>query len=125
MVHILNDTSTISVDSMSTLASQIQEKMNVGAWMSSMNGEFGVASSFATDVKNMLSTQNIQSHCSLVTMGIIPSIKSNVVKSSVMQFVESDKENPMGRLAQLQGATVGITIPLLPEPVRQLPASRW
>lgn len=105
MVHILNDTSTISVDSMSTLASQIQEKMNVGAWMSSMNGEFGVASSFATDVKNMLSTQNIQSHCSLVTMGIIPSIKSNVVKSSVMQFVESDKENPMGRLAQLQGAT--------------------
>lgn len=56
-------------------------------------------------LQNMLSTQNIQSHCSLVTMGIIPSIKSNVVKSSVMQFVESDKENPMGRLAQLQGAT--------------------
>lgn len=105
MVHILNDTSTISVGAMSSLASQIQEKMNVGAWMSSLNGEFGVASSFATDVQNMLSTQNIQSHCSLVTMGVIPSIKSNVVKSSVMQFVDSDKENPMQRLAQLQGAT--------------------
>lgn len=51
MVHILNDTSTISVDSMTSLASQIQEKMNVGAWMSSMNGEFGVASSFATIVR--------------------------------------------------------------------------
>lgn len=105
MVHILNDTSTISVAAMSTLASQIQEKMNVGAWMSSLNGEFGVASSFASDVEHMLSTQNIQSHCSLVTMGIIPSLKSNIVKSSVMQFVESDKENPMERLAKLQGAT--------------------
>ena len=105
MVHILNNTTTISMESMSTIASQIQEKMNMGAWVSSLNGEFGVTSSFATDVKNMLSTQNIQSHCSLVTMGIIPTLKSNIVKSSVMQFVESDKENPLQRLAQLQGMT--------------------
>ena len=105
MVHILNNTTTISMESMSTIASQIQEKMNMGAWVSSLNGEFGVTSSFATDVKNMLSTQNLQSHCSLVTMGIIPTLKSNIVKSSVMQFVESDKENPLQRLAQLQGMT--------------------
>ena len=105
MVHILDSTTTISMESMTTMASQIQEKMNMGAWFSSLNGEFGVTSSFATDVKNMLSTQNIQSHCSLVTMGIIPTLKSNIVKSSVMQFVESDKENPLQRLAQLQGAT--------------------
>ena len=105
MVHILDNTTTISMESMTTMASQIQEKMNMGAWISSLNGEFGVTSSFATDVKNMLSTQNIQSHCSLVTMGIIPTLKSNIVKSSVMQFVESDKENPLQRLAQLQGAT--------------------
>ena len=56
MVHILNNTTTISMESMSTIASQIQEKMNMGAWVSSLNGEFGVTSSFATDVKNMLST---------------------------------------------------------------------
>ena len=105
MVHILNNTSTISVEKMDALASQIQKKMNMGAWISSLNGEFGVSGSFATDVQNMLSTQNIQSHCSLVTMGVIPTLKSNIVKSSVMQFVESDKENPLQRLAQLQGAT--------------------
>ena len=72
MVHILNNTTTISMESMSTIASQIQEKMNMGAWVSSLNGEFGVTSSFATDVKNMLSTQNIQSHCSLVDNGNHP-----------------------------------------------------
>lgn len=88
IVYILNDTSTISVDSMSTLASQIQEKIDVGAWMSPMNGEFGVSSSFATDVKNMLSTQNIQSHCSLVTMGIIPTVQPDIPQSSVIPFAE-------------------------------------
>lgn len=105
MVHILNTSHTVSSEHMETVASQMQEKLNLGAWFAKNTGEFGVSSSFSDDVKNLLSTQSLQSHCSLVTMGIIPTIKSNIVKTSVMQFVDSEGASPLDQLAKLQGAT--------------------
>lgn len=103
MVHVLNNSTTTSTERMESFASQMQEKLKLGAWFAQQTGGFGVESSFSSDVKNLLSTHSLNSHCSLVTMGIIPSIKSNIVKTSVMQFVES--ANPLEQLAKLQGAT--------------------
>jgi hypothetical protein len=105
MVHILNTTSTQSSQSMETIASSMQETFDIGGWFASGTGGFGVSDSFSNSAKNLLSTQNIQSHCSLVTMGIIPSIKSNTVKMGVQGFADNDPAKDMQQLATLQGAT--------------------
>ena len=52
----------------------------------------------------MLSTNDITSHCSLVTMGIIPSLKSNVLETSISQMKPNATE-VMGQLSAIQGAT--------------------
>jgi hypothetical protein len=107
MVHILNTTKTDSSQSLESIAASLQETFNVGGWFMQVSGGFGVASSFSDSAKNLLSTQNIQSHCSLVTMGIIPSIKSNQVKMAVQQFANFSPDKEMESLATLQGATAG------------------
>lgn len=107
MVHILNSTNTVSHQQMESLASNLQSTFDIGGWFAAATGGFGVESSFSGSAKSLLSTQNIQSHCSLVTMGIIPSIKSNQVMLGVKQLAELDPAKEMERLAVLQGATAG------------------
>jgi hypothetical protein len=105
MVHILNTTRTTSSQEMESIAASLQATLDLGAWVEEGTGGFGVDSSFSQSAKDLLSIQNIQSHCSAVTMGIIPSIKSNQVKMGVQQFVDIDPANDMKKLAQLQGVT--------------------
>ncbi|MCE3227020.1 MAG: hypothetical protein K0S32_1571 [Bacteroidetes bacterium] len=105
MVHILNTTDSSSSQSMETVASSMQETFDIGGWFASGTGSFGVAASFSDSAKNLLSVQNVQSHCSLVTMGIIPSIKSNQVKMGVQGFSDFDPAKQMQELSTLQGAT--------------------
>lgn len=105
MVHVLNTTDTRSSQTLESVASSLQTTFQVGAWFAHETGGFGVTDSFSNSAKNLLSTQNIQSHCSLVTMGIIPSIKANEVKMAVQQFTEFSPEKEMEQLTKLQGAT--------------------
>ncbi|MDR2626688.1 MAG: hypothetical protein LBC40_01480 [Dysgonamonadaceae bacterium] len=105
MVHILNTSNTTSSQDMISIAESLQGTFKVGGWFADCTGGFGVNSSFSNSAKNLLSTQNIQSHCSLVTMGIIPSIKSNKVKMTVQQFTDFSPDKEMERLAALQNAT--------------------
>jgi hypothetical protein len=107
MVHVLNTTDTMSRQDMNSVASSLQATFDVGAWVAKATGGFGVESSFSKSAKSLLSMQKIQSHCSAVTMGIIPSIKSNSVKMAVKQFADFDPAKQMGQLAALQGATAG------------------
>ena len=105
MVHILKSDSMNTVQNMEGVAQKLQTQFKVGGWFADHQGGFGVENSFANSVKNLISTQNIQSHCSLATMGVIPSIKSNQVKMGVKQFADSDPDKEMQKLATLQGAT--------------------
>lgn len=105
MVHVLNTSDSSSSQRMESIASSMQETFDIGGWFASGTGGFGVDSSFSDSAKNLLSTQSIQSHCSLVTMGIIPSIKSNQVKIGVQGFSDFDPAKQMQELATLQGAT--------------------
>ncbi|MDR1671864.1 MAG: hypothetical protein LBS09_00120 [Bacteroidales bacterium] len=105
MVHVLNTTDSRSSQIMESVANSLQGSFQVGGWFADVTGGFGVSDSFSNSAKNLLSTQNIQSHCSLVTMGIIPSIKSNEVKMVVQQFSDFSPDKDMERLATLQGAT--------------------
>lgn len=105
MVHVLNTTTTDSSEDMYSVASKLQTSFKIGGWFADEQGGFGVENSFSNDAKNLLSAQNITSHCTLVAMGSIPSIKSNQVQMSVKGFVDSDGASSMAALAKLQNAT--------------------
>ncbi|KLJ01916.1 hypothetical protein WQ56_03320 [Luteimonas sp. FCS-9] len=105
MVHILNATDTRSSEAMESVASSLQTQMKVGSWFKSASGGFGVSKSFSDDAKSLLSSQNITSHCTLTTIGSIPSIKSNQVKMGVREFSDSDGSASMTALLKLQGVT--------------------
>ncbi len=107
MVHVLNTTTTTASEAMYSVASSIQGQFAVSGWFANESGGFGVDESFSNDAKNLLSAQNISSHCTLTTMGSIPSIKSNNVKMAVQQFSDFDGAAAMGKLAALQTATAG------------------
>jgi len=106
MVHILNTTNTTSSQSMESVAASMQDTFDVGGWFAEGTGTFGVAASFSNSAKNLLSTQNIQSHCSLITMGIIPSIKSNILETGVKEFADFSPEKAMEQLNVMQGSNV-------------------
>lgn len=105
MVHVLRKDSTSSSQNMVSLAASLQEQFTVGGWFAKESGGFGVDASFSNDIKNLLSSQNVTSHISLVTMGSIPSIKSNQVQIGVKTFADFDPAKMMGNLAALANAT--------------------
>ncbi len=105
MVHVLNTTDTTSTETMYSVAESIQGQFNVGSWFASESGGFGVDSSFSSDAKNLLSSQKISSHCTLIVMGSIPSIKSNQVLMAVKGFTDDDGAKSMAAVQKLQNAT--------------------
>lgn len=105
MVHILNNTRTISSESIRNIAASIQSQIKAKSWYSNVAGGFGLNEQFANDVKNLLSIQDIMSHCTITTRGSIPSIKSNQVKLAVQQFADFDGKSAMENIAALQNAT--------------------
>jgi len=105
MVHVLRKDETNSSQSMTSLAASMQEQFSVGGWFAKESGGFGVDASFSNDIKNLLSSQNVTSHISLITMGSIPSIKSNQVQIGVKTFADFDPAKMMANLAVLANAT--------------------
>lgn len=105
MVHVLRTDRTQSSQAMVSLAASLQEQFQVGSWFASETGGFGVDTAFANDIKNLLSTQNISSHVSIIAMGAIPSIKSNQVQIGVKTFADFDPAKMMSNLATLANAT--------------------
>jgi hypothetical protein len=105
MVHILNVQNTSASESLTSIASTLQAQMDAGAWFEKASGGFGVNSSFSNDVKNLLSSQNVSSHVTLVSMGVIPSIVANEVKIGVKEFADFDPAKNMAAVATIQNAT--------------------
>lgn len=105
MVHILNNTHTVSYEKIQNIADSIQGQVKAQRWFATLSGGLGVNEQFAKDVKSLLSTQDILSHCTITTRGSIPSIKSNQVKLAVQQFTDFDGKAAMENVAALQNAT--------------------
>lgn len=103
MVHTLNTTETSSSEKLYSVAESLQSQFKVANWFASASGEFGVSSSFSNDAKNLLSVQNVTSHCTLTVMGSIPSIKSSTVMMSVKAF--DMNADPMAAVVNVQNAT--------------------
>ena len=105
MVHILNTSSTTVSESMTSIVTSLQAQMDAGAWFAKASGGFGVNASIANDVKNMLSSQNINSHVTMICMGAIPSMVANEVKLGVETFSKFDPKSSLEALATIQNAT--------------------
>jgi hypothetical protein len=105
MVHILNASDSTVSEAISNVASTLQSQMDAGSWFESESGGFGVNSSFGTDVKNLLSTQNVTSHVTLLSMGIVPSIVASDVTTAVKQFATFDPKSSMDAIALLSAGT--------------------
>ena len=105
MVHVLNTTNTSASQSLHAAASSMQATMTAGGWFAKASGKVGVDSKFASDVKNLLSQQNITSHVTLLTMGVIPSIVASEVNIAVKEFTKMDPQENMRAVAAMQNAT--------------------
>lgn len=105
LVNIERTSSTASSQSLTSVAASLQTSMEVGSWFESVKGGFGIDSSFSNAARDLLSTQQITSHASVVCMGVIPSIVANDVQVGVQQFADFDPAKMMGELATLANAT--------------------
>jgi hypothetical protein len=106
MVHILDTTDTTVSERLTSFAGSLQAQMATGAWFEKASGGFGVSVTFANLVKNLMSTQNISSHVTLVCMGAIPSMVVNEVKMGVEKFAQFDPKESMDAIASIQNSTV-------------------
>jgi len=89
MVHILN---TDSDGPAEEKIASLQEKLQLGGWLENLSGGFGVNESTLSEVKKTLSTQQVSSHVSLITMGAIPSISSSKIDMGVNRIMQPDPE---------------------------------
>ena len=105
MVHVMKSTSSQSSQRMKTVASEMQAQMETGNWFASASGGFGIDASFASDVKSLLSKQQVSSTVSVITMGSTPVIKSNEVQMGVQKFADFDPAAMMDKLATAANAT--------------------
>lgn len=105
MVHVLKKDSTGNGPSMTSVAAGLQERFKIGSWFEESSGGFGIDTSFSDEIKNLLSTQKITSHITVVVMGSIPSIKSNQVEMGVKTFADFDPAKMTANLASLANAT--------------------
>jgi hypothetical protein len=106
MVHVLNsDTASSNTPSMIDIAAGLQERLTIGGWIEDATGGFGVDTTVVNDVKQLLSTQRITSHISLVVMGVIPSIKSNQISMGVKTLGEMDSSNLSDSLSVIENSS--------------------
>lgn len=106
MVHVLKQDATgNSGPSMSAVAAGLQERFKIGSWFEESSGGFGVDPSFSSDIKNLLSTQRITSHINLIVMGVVPSIRSNLVEMGVKTFADVDPAKITAGLSAISNST--------------------
>lgn len=105
MVHVLNTKNTVSYEALQSLAAKAQAQIKLNMMVENETAGGGFSKSSADDIKSLLSTQNISSHCSVVAVGSIPSIKSNTVTMAVKMYADNDPATSVAQLAAAQNAT--------------------
>ena len=91
MVHVLQ-ADTEQTGNFDKLKEQLEQKLRIGGWLSNASGGIGVDPAILEEVKGFLSTQSVSTHISVVTMGVVPSIKSNKLSMGVKKLAEVDSD---------------------------------
>jgi hypothetical protein len=105
-VHLQKDESTSSFQMSESSAESASETIESGLFIEESFGTSFSAQN-ADSYKDLLSQSSLQSHCSVITMGIIPTIKSNDVATTVKQLMGSPQDH-MNQLAAMQTATTDV-----------------
>lgn len=96
MMHVLQ-AETEQTDNFDKLKEQLEQKLRRGGWLSHASGGVGVDPAILEEVKGFLSTQSVATHISVLTMGVVPSLKAGTLKMGVKKLAEVDGD----RLKQL------------------------
>ncbi|MEL6142605.1 MAG: hypothetical protein AAFU67_13415, partial [Bacteroidota bacterium] len=133
MVHLLStENLKQSSTQMAAVAAQLQERFVVGGWLEDATGGIGVDPNFTDDIRRLLSSQEVSSHITLTTLGVIPSVKSKELQMGVKGFSDlsqlsqqmatvdqlskssqktvnqgADTARTGAKVAAMQGATIG------------------
>ncbi|KAM5510276.1 hypothetical protein FOXYSP1_10376 [Fusarium oxysporum f. sp. phaseoli] len=75
------------------------QTINVGAWFAKAEGKVCVDSKFASNMKNLLSQQNIQSYVIVLTMGVILLMVANEVATASM----AEASRTTGQASEMRG----------------------
>ncbi|MGQ2924044.1 MAG: hypothetical protein ACT6SF_18690 [Hydrogenophaga sp.] len=103
MVHVLKTDSTETSQDMEVDEKVMQAKVEEDAWWHSSSGGLGEDDTVASDIKNLLSRQNISSHVTVLTSGVILGMTGVDVQTAVRAFAVSEGEG--GTLAALAALT--------------------
>ena len=104
LVHFIKTEKADSSQSSGSSTAELNASFEENCWLASSQGKFGVDSQFSDSVKRMLSTSNIQSHASVITMGLIHSLASNKMTSTVATLAPKPSE-VMDKLAKIQASS--------------------
>jgi hypothetical protein len=105
MVHVLRTETTTTSQDMESTADVVQAKVEDEAWWRSASGGMGEDDETASDIKKLLSRQNITSHVTVLTSGVILGIEAAEVESAVRAFAADEGEGgTMAALATLANA---------------------
>ncbi|KAJ5925212.1 hypothetical protein N7454_007851 [Penicillium verhagenii] len=105
MVHILDTARTDVSESLSSVVASLQKQMDAGAWFQKASGGYGVDASISESVKSLLSTHEISSHVTMLSMGVIPSFVASDLKMGIDRFAEFSPQTSMQAIASLQNDT--------------------
>ena len=102
---VLNTRNPSATESMTAAATSLQASMDTGSWFAQRSGKVGIDSKFANDIKNLLNQQKVQSHITVLSMGLIPSMVASDVSKAVERFADFDPKVDMASIASMQNAT--------------------
>lgn len=105
MVHVLKSEETTSSQTMTDTADLIQAQVEEGLSFAGLSGGIGDSDELVSSVKDLLSTAKVTSHVSVLTMGVIASIKANDMAYAINQFADEDWNDMGKKVATLANAT--------------------
>ena len=101
MVHILRKESTVTSQQMESDVGELQVMADRKNFFSSASGSLGVEDTDADDEKSLKSRQEITSHVTVITSGVILGIASTDVQMAVKTFATEEGKTTMEALAAL------------------------
>lgn len=107
MVHLLQ-TEDAGARDIDGLQKQLEKKLQIGGWLSSLSGGLGVDPTFMNEVKSFLGSQSVSTHISVVSMGMIPTLKSNTLQQGIGKLTEISPDTLNHALRKEgEGSTIG------------------
>ncbi len=70
------------------LAESLRDYLKLGSWLQDISGGIGIDPTILADVRNQLSMSKVRAHVTVDTLGVLPSIKSNLVGSNLSQITK-------------------------------------